>query len=338
MKKIFTTASVFLLLISSLQAQDIHFSQFYSSPLNLNPALTGVHNADYRLSGIYRNQWSSISATYTTYSASFDVKLLQKKLPRDVFAVGLNFFGDKSGNGKMSNYTALASLSFHKGLDKKSKHLVGLGAAFGWSQRSLNAQNLAFPSQFSNGDFDLTIPNGENFQKTNFGYFDLNAGVLVQNNFNTAIAMFNGFTVYHLAFPKESFLGNGYRLKNRFVVHGGLRIRATQSLFFTPNYIVQLQNRAQEINVGSGIEYHFKTPKTTVVASVGAWYRIKDAAIVSAGLEFYRVRLMAAYDITTSDLKYSNKGRGGFEIALIYTGAVKQKPLKVPVLVPCPRM
>ena len=53
-----------------LNAQDIHFSQFYMSPLNLNPALTGVMNCNTRFVGNYRNQWASVlkSNAYNTYS------------------------------------------------------------------------------------------------------------------------------------------------------------------------------------------------------------------------------------------------------------------------------
>ena len=60
MKKI-----VLLLLIGfsllKTTAQDPNFSQFYSSPLTLNPALTGKFNGVLRATGTYRNQWPEIS-------------------------------------------------------------------------------------------------------------------------------------------------------------------------------------------------------------------------------------------------------------------------------------
>ncbi|HNM24595.1 MAG TPA: type IX secretion system membrane protein PorP/SprF, partial [Saprospiraceae bacterium] len=49
-----------IVLAVAVQAQDIHFSQFYMSPLNLNPAMTGVMNCNHRIVANYRNQWSSI--------------------------------------------------------------------------------------------------------------------------------------------------------------------------------------------------------------------------------------------------------------------------------------
>ena len=48
------------LVVFNLNSQDIHFSQFYMSPLNLNPAMTGVMNGNIRLTGNYWNQWASV--------------------------------------------------------------------------------------------------------------------------------------------------------------------------------------------------------------------------------------------------------------------------------------
>jgi len=76
MKQLKTFLLLFAITFSYLavQAQDIHFSQFYMSPLNLNPALTGVMNSQVRVVGNYRNQWASVlkSNAFSTYSASYD--------------------------------------------------------------------------------------------------------------------------------------------------------------------------------------------------------------------------------------------------------------------------
>ena len=42
-------------------AQDIHFSQFYASPLTMNPAMTGMMDGTFRATAQYREQWSSLS-------------------------------------------------------------------------------------------------------------------------------------------------------------------------------------------------------------------------------------------------------------------------------------
>ena len=59
-----------------LQAQDIHFSQFYAAPLLINPANTGMSGEDIRIANIYRNQWSNIGVPYETFSTSVDKKTI----------------------------------------------------------------------------------------------------------------------------------------------------------------------------------------------------------------------------------------------------------------------
>ena len=329
-----------LLITLNLSAQDIHFSMFYASPLNLNPALTGVNDCSYRAAGIYRNQWRSISAPFNTYSASFDMKLLQTKIPNDIFGIGAMFVGDKSGDGKLSMNSAMVSVAYNKGLDKNHRHFLGLGIQLGYTQKSLKWQQLAFPSQFSGADFDLSQSNGENFTNPK-GFFDLQAGLLHQSTFNDVVGMMTGLTVYHLAQPKESFLGDkSVKLPMRFTVHEGLRIKAMKNFYITPNFIFQYQNKAKEINFGTGFEYHLQTAKTEVVPSIGGWYRLtgNDAAIINAGIQAFNTRLMFAYDINTSSLKNATGTRGGFELAIIYTGCFKNKSLNTPILVPCPMM
>ena len=323
-------------------AQDIHFSQFFASPLNLNPALTGVNDCSYRATGIYRNQWRSISAPYVTYSASFDIKLLQAKIPNDIFGVGAMFVGDKSGDGKLTMNSGMVSVAYHKGLDKGHRHFLGLGVQIGYTQKSLKWQQLAFPAQFDNSlqDFNLNQTNGESFTKPK-GYVDMQVGLLHQSTFNDKIAMMTGFTVYHLIPPKESFVGDKkYKLPMRFTVHEGLNIRAMRNLYVTPNFIFQYQNKAMEINIGTAVEYHLQVPKTEVIPSIGAWFRATgtDAAIINVGLEAFHTRLLFAYDINVSGLKAASTSRGGFELAIIFTGCLKNKSSNLPVLVPCPRM
>jgi type IX secretion system PorP/SprF family membrane protein len=339
--KFFTRLSFFLLLIVSIHAsaQDIHFSMFYASPLNLNPALTGINDGTYRAAAIYRNQWRNVSTPFVTYSASFDIKLLQTKLPNDIFGVGGMFVGDKSGDGKLSVSSGMISAAFHKGLDKDHKHFIGIGVQLGYTQKSLKWQQLAFPSQFSGTDFNLNQNNGESFGKPNVGYFDMQAGLLHQSTFNDVVGMMTGITVYHLVQPKESFINQKVKLPLRITVHEGLRIKLIKNLYLTPNFIFQYQNKAQEINFGTSLEYHMPAGKSELVGSIGGWYRLKDAAIISAGIEYYKVRGLFAYDINASNLKpATNGGRGAFELAIIYTGFIKSKSLNYPILVPCPMM
>lgn len=330
------------MLSQSLTAQDIHFSMFYSSPLTLNPALTGAgYDGTFRAAAIYRNQWMSISTPFNTFAASFDIKLLQDKLKNDIFGVGGLIQTDESGDGKLTSTSAMLSAAFHKGLDKGHKHFIGIGAQFAYTQNSLKWQQLAFPDQFSGTDFNLGINNGENFAKSTLNFVDFNLGILEQSTFTPIVSNMIGFSVYHLPlFSKneESFLGKNILLSYRYVVNDGLRIKATKNFYICPNFIFMYQDKAQEINLGSAFEYHLPGPKTETILSIGVWDRLGDAAIITGGVEYYKVRVMAAYDINYSQLKPATDGRGAFEISIIYTGIIKSKSLNYPILVPCPMM
>ena len=77
---------------ATLYAQDPHFSQFYSSPMTLNPAFTGKFNGEVRFAANYRSQWPTINRAYQTATASIDFPILQKILPyNDTWGVG--FYG-----------------------------------------------------------------------------------------------------------------------------------------------------------------------------------------------------------------------------------------------------
>ncbi|MEK7225921.1 MAG: type IX secretion system membrane protein PorP/SprF, partial [Bacteroidota bacterium] len=72
MKKILLTLIAGVALLSESTAQDPNFSQFFASPLTLNPALTGKFDGLFRVAGNYRNQWPTIPNAYQTKTVSVD--------------------------------------------------------------------------------------------------------------------------------------------------------------------------------------------------------------------------------------------------------------------------
>ena len=72
MKKIILTLAICVTLVSAATAQDPNFSQFFASPLTLNPALTGKFDGVVRVAGNYRNQWPTINNAFVTKTVSVD--------------------------------------------------------------------------------------------------------------------------------------------------------------------------------------------------------------------------------------------------------------------------
>src|SRR5580698_2033082 len=138
MRKLGTFFFFLLCSVGIVSAQDIHYSQFYASPLTLNPALTGVNDCNYRVGLMYRNQWSSISSTsaYVTPSVSFDINNLAAKLIRKgVASAGILILNDKAGDGVLTNLSVLGSIAYLRALDAQKKMNISLGLQFGFVQK-----------------------------------------------------------------------------------------------------------------------------------------------------------------------------------------------------------
>src|SRR5437764_470156 len=71
----FLTLLILFTSASSANAQDIHFSQFFETPMFRNPALAGIFSGDMRLNLVYRNQWQNLIVPYQTGLFSSEFKL-----------------------------------------------------------------------------------------------------------------------------------------------------------------------------------------------------------------------------------------------------------------------
>src|SRR5688572_5091034 len=87
-------------IIHTSSAQDIHFSQYYFSPLTMNPAYTGKYKGDFRLFGNYRKQWRLINDAYNTFSAGGDMNMYPSNVN---LSAGLVFVHDQSGGNLVVN-------------------------------------------------------------------------------------------------------------------------------------------------------------------------------------------------------------------------------------------
>src|SRR6478672_5610504 len=104
MKKILLSLAVTVVMVAVADAQDPNFSQFFASPLTLNPALTGKFDGTMRVAGNYRNQWPAFNNVYTTSTISLDFPIMQKRIPEfDTWGVGFMALTDKAAGGVLNN-------------------------------------------------------------------------------------------------------------------------------------------------------------------------------------------------------------------------------------------
>jgi type IX secretion system PorP/SprF family membrane protein len=118
MKRILVLVCCSVFTLTCVKAQDPHFSQFFSSPLTLNPALTGKFDGNFRIAGNYRDQWPAISKTFVTSTFSIDAPILTSRIQEiDALAIGVMGMNDRTANGILKSNFISASVAYHKGLD-----------------------------------------------------------------------------------------------------------------------------------------------------------------------------------------------------------------------------
>ncbi len=330
-KSIFFTVAIFFALIAN--AQDPHFSQFFSSPLTLNPAFTGKFNGLWRLAANHRDQWPSIPKAYVTSSASIDFPVLANRIPPDdVFGVGFSGVSDASANNILKLNYGSVSMSYHKALDENGYSTLGAGFQGTYSSLGLDVSKLNFEDMLTQNGFTGTttdvLTNG-----TNQSYFDINAGVLYSGSSNGINNYYLGVSMYHINRPKVSFKDKNWFLSGRITVHGGGSFPLSDQLSLHGSVIHQIQNKASETTLGAAVAANLNQDeeKPTSVY-LGSWIRFNDAIIPYVGLEFGGLRIGASYDLNISSLKAATNTRGGSEISLIY---VKQPAENKGI--PCPK-
>lgn len=332
MRKLFIL-TVALLFAAGVSAQDPHFSQFFASPLTLNPAFTGKFNGLWRLAANHRDQWPSIPKAYVTSSASFDFPIMKSRIPEtDVFGVGVSGLTDASANNILKLNYGSVSMSYHRALDEDGYNTIGAGFQGTYSSLTLDITKLTFEDMLTQNGF--TNPTSDILTNgNNQSYFDMNAGVLYSGSSNGINNYYLGASMYHINRPKVSFKDKNWYLSGRITVHGGGSFPVGDQFTLHTSIIHQIQNKASETTLGAAIAANLNQDqdKPTSVY-LGSWVRFNDAVVPYIGLEFGGLRIGASYDLNISGLKAATQTRGGSEISLIY---IKQPAENKGI--PCPK-
>jgi len=283
----------------SAAAQDPQFTQFYANPIYLNPAFAGSHGCP-RIAMNYRNEWPNLTGNYVTYSASYDQYF--KNISGGFGVIATH---DQQGQGTIFTSSIGAVYSYHLDVSRKFKMMFGAKAAMfnkylDWSK--LTFGDMIDPRRgfiYQTGDVQR---GGSRY------FFDASAGMVGYNKH-----FFFGFAAHHLNRPDESMIIGSSRLPIRMTGHMGAKIPlGSKSQYknitsIMPNVIYQYQNGFQELMFGTYVQYGAFT--------AGAWFRNRDAFILTIGVDTGKFRLGYSYDITVSRLNNGVSG-GSHEISL----------------------
>ncbi len=316
-------------------AQDPTFSQFFSSPLNVNPALTANINADWRAILNYRSQWMGAQSPYTTGTISYDSKIFQNK---NKFVSEDNYFGlggmlmfDRALGGVAKSTFASLNLSYNiKIIDGYNKHRWGLGFGASYGRRSIDYSQLSFENQYTGSGFNTSLPTGESALSNMKPFVSINTGLTYsitndKSNFDFGVAAF------HVNKPAQTFLQDvNQHLEIRKVVHANFETYLNENTVANTNAIYQQQGTAKYLSAGAGLGFYSGEDRSTLINS-GLWFRAKNGFVPYIGLAINNLQFGLSYDITTSKLNEAAVKPASIELSIILRGS-----REVSKSIPCP--
>jgi len=338
----------FILSISALigltvqsYAQDIHFSQFYASPLNLNPAATGIMPCDLRISAIYRNQFASAmgSKAYNTFSAGVEGKFNAGRA--DYYGLGFNLWADKAGASAFSTVQASISGSYHKRLGgrRSPDQFLVAGGQLGVSQRSISTDFLQFGTQFDGDQYNGALSSQETFGRTRLTYADFGAGLLWFSALDAKgkSNVYAGISFGHLNRPDQAHIlsAQGFEpLFMKYTIHGGGDFRVGRRFAIVPNFSFYKQGPSMQANFGSAVKFDLsKRSSSDQAFHIGLYTRLRatddslttatnngafESLILVTRVRFGSNNIGLSYDINMA-ARVATGGNGAFELSYIYT-------------------
>jgi type IX secretion system PorP/SprF family membrane protein len=320
LKKIRTAGLTVLAAVSAclVQAQDIHFSQFFEAPLLRNPSLAGLFTGDYRIQGIYRDQWNSVANAYKTGSVNGEYKMPVGN-GHDYMTVGLQMLYDRAGTVGWVSVHALPALNYHKSISDVKNMYLSLGFMGGVVHRRFDRSKMTTNSQYDG------MGDGENFGNPQYTYADGSVGMSINGSLtdNPNDNFFAGLAYHHFNRPKGSFYRNAnIEMHPKWVASAGLRFDVSDNSFATLQADYSKQGGHTEMvggaTYGIRLNQEKESPSTTIHG--GAFLRWNDALIPVVKLEYAPFAVSVSYDVNISKLKTASMGRGGFEISVSYVG------------------
>lgn len=307
---------------SGVYAQDLHFSQFFNSPLSTNPANTGfIPDADYRLGINYRNQYSSVmEVPYKTMSAFADAQVFRNKLENGWMGLGAMVLSDVAGSGSLRSTKVYGSVAYHQMLGNSS--LLSAGFNLGYANKRINTDNLKFPDQFDGKFFDKLVPTSAFLTNTSISYFDMQVGMNYAYFPNENTYINAGYSIHHVNKPKETFFNDASEngiIPMRHIGFVNAILKVNDRVIIQPNIYYANQAKASEIVGGMMANYNLSETGDKQFTA-GLYYRHKDAVIPMVGFVLNDLKFNFSYDATISNLSSYNNTRGALEFSLIKNG------------------
>lgn len=315
-------------------AQDIHFSQFFETPLLRNPGLAGIFTGDYRLQMVYRDQWRSVTDGYKTASLNGEYKLPVGKAD-DFVTVGGQILFDRAGTAALTQTSVLPVINYHKSLSADQNRYLSLGFMGGVVNRHFDRSKITTDETYTSGS------DGETAVAPTYTYLDGSVGMSYNSNLSSDPEdnFYLGIAYHHFTKPKNTFFRDpSIQLNPKWVASAGFRFGVNEYSYITIQADHSMQNKYKETIAGVmyGLKIGPEIEKPKYVLHGGAFLRWSDAFIPVIKVDYSGFSFAFSYDVNISKLKPASLGRGGFELSLSYIGFTQRNNSTLNA-VQCPR-
>ena len=293
-----------------------------------------MFNGDYRVGGMYRNQWRAVPVPYSTLSLFADTKFNQVFSQSSAVGVGFVFNNDISGDSRYSINQFYIPVSFIQTFKSDTNLTASFGLMPGVSNIAFRTNKLTFDNQFDGDVYNPALSTGENFPSLSRTYFDLGTGLVLQYKIKTTGSISVGTSLSHINRPGVSFFkNNDVRLYSKSTSFLSLKYPLTQTLFLHGDVMYEKQGPFHETILAGRVSYVLN-PTDNISVNAGLSTRMGDAGIFLLGMDYKDYRFGFAYDINYSKFVPATNKRGAWEISLLYI--IRKKPAFAPKKRSCP--
>ena len=317
-------------------AQAPMLSQYFASPLTINPALAGNGYASWRIMAVRRNQWVGAGVDpLNTTSASLDGKLFkQKGNENNYLGAGLLFIQDKGLAGAYKNNSINLAFSSHISLDQEDVHSLAGGLGGSFNNTVIDYSQLTFSQQISSAGFNRALPTFETNLSSVKPYTSVFGGLTY--SYKTEAANFEmGLACYQLLSTVRTSLQDPTQLDPpRFNFHTDFQSYLGERTTFNANALFSFEKYVNTyslgFNIGNMVGNSVEDEEPTII-NTGIWYRHNQALSPYIGLGYGIMQVGISYDINISKSKTDLGPLQTFEFSLVF-----RSPVRIKSPVPCP--
>ncbi len=304
----------------AIHAQDLHYSQFYNSPQNINPALTGMFAGDHRFVASLRDQWRFVPVPWFTFSGAYDRKLYVLKGDNHFIGAGASLNHDRQGDSDLNLTSLSVNGAYHRLLTPK--HIVSAGITLGFASRGFNTQTLTWDKQWDGDAYNGSLPSGElfqNFERINFFETGLGLNYRYQKDKRTFADI--GAGILHLIKPRVAYYDNDKAvLPQRLSLSAVGQVKLIDMLDLQLHGLHQIQDKYNETVIGGLFKIYINQKRgKEYQLHAGLGYRTAGSYIPTVAVQINNIYAGFSYDIDTNTYNQTvGSRRGGPEIHVRY--------------------